>query len=83
MYLLSQVVSWLKSSGLAEHADLFHKNGLKGADLTDLTHADLSSMGLDRCTDRKAILRFAVFLYSYWLNPLLGNVYFLIYTFMM
>lgn len=33
------------------------QDGMRGIDLQDLTHADLQSMGIERCTDRKAILR--------------------------
>eukprot|EP00047_Mylnosiga_fluctuans_P002880 m.226316 g.226316 ORF g.226316 m.226316 type:complete len:1277 (-) comp11410_c0_seq1:49-3879(-) len=53
----AQVTTWLTESGLGQHVALFQQHGIKGVDLFDLSHADLTSMGLDRCTDRKAILR--------------------------
>ena len=55
--LLSQVVSFLAEQDLSQYAADFESNGISGADLMDLTHEDLASMGVDRCTDRKRVLR--------------------------
>eukprot|EP00730_Choanoeca_flexa_P015684 TRINITY_DN7256_c0_g1_i1.p1 TRINITY_DN7256_c0_g1~~TRINITY_DN7256_c0_g1_i1.p1 ORF type:complete len:1294 (+),score=446.59 TRINITY_DN7256_c0_g1_i1:87-3968(+) len=53
----AQVVAFLRDNGLGEYADQFKTNGMSGEDLVDLSHEDLTSMGLGRCTDRKRVLR--------------------------
>ena len=55
----SQVSTWLASVGLSSYTELFQQHGIKGMDLLDLSHEDLTSMGISRCTDRKAVLRYA------------------------
>jgi isoleucyl-tRNA synthetase len=54
-----EVVSkWLAANPeLGDYAGLFEKNKLSGADLVDLSHDDLTSMGVEVCHDRKVILR--------------------------
>eukprot|EP00045_Choanoeca_perplexa_P016863 m.233311 g.233311 ORF g.233311 m.233311 type:complete len:1289 (-) comp17379_c0_seq1:2522-6388(-) len=52
-----EVVGFLNERDLAQYAGDFETNGISGADLVDLTHEDLSSMGIERCTDRKRVLR--------------------------
>ncbi|EDQ92788.1 uncharacterized protein MONBRDRAFT_19043 [Monosiga brevicollis MX1] len=56
---LDNVNAWLSSNELEDYQELFASNGLTGADLVDLSHDDLLSMGVNRCTDRKRILRAA------------------------
>jgi len=51
------VCAWLEGKGLGAHAAVFAENGICGKDLTDLTHADLISMGVAGCHDRKEVLR--------------------------
>ena len=53
----SHVQTWLEAQQLAQYKDKFAENGIVGADLLDLSHEDLQSMGVTRCTDRKAVLR--------------------------
>jgi hypothetical protein len=58
------VGAWLAAQKLEAYAGAFEANGICGADLLDLTHADLQSMNIERCTDRKAILRSVGFSFS-------------------
>ena len=51
------VGAWLASKGLDAHVAVFAENGICGKDLTDLTHADLISMGVATAHERKAVLR--------------------------
>ena len=53
----TQVAGWLKEHELESYVDKFAENGINGSDLLDLSHEDLQSMGVARCTDRKAVLR--------------------------
>jgi isoleucyl-tRNA synthetase len=53
----AHVGQWLQSSDLGTYVGAFVDNGVCGVDLFDLTHEDLTSMGVARCTDRKAVLR--------------------------
>ena len=48
---------FLVDNKLEAYGKVFADNGLTGSDLLDLTHDDLKSMAIDRCTDRKAVLR--------------------------
>ena len=52
-----QVADWLKLHQLEQYVAKFAENGISGGDLLDLSHEDLQSMGITRCTDRKAVLR--------------------------
>lgn len=54
---VARVVAWLPTAGLAAHAALFRAQGIRGADLADLCHEDLASIGVARLTERKAVLR--------------------------
>ncbi len=49
---------WLRAHKLEAYVEVFENNGITGLDLLDLTHPDLLSMGVAKCTDRKAILRY-------------------------
>lgn len=55
---VQQVSDWFASNvALSDYAHVFEQNKMTGIDLVDLTHDDLSSMGVEACHDRKAILR--------------------------
>lgn len=55
---VADVCAWLgQQSGLEAHAEVFRQHGLRGADLADLCHADLVSIGMARLGERKALLR--------------------------
>jgi isoleucyl-tRNA synthetase len=51
------VSKWLADNGLDKHSAVFAENGICGKDLTDMTHADLISMGVSVCHERKEVLR--------------------------
>ena len=57
----TQVADWLATNKLEAHTELVVKNGLTSAALLDMEHADLQSMGVERCHDRKTILRWEYF----------------------
>jgi hypothetical protein len=52
------VLVWLEGQpGLEKFVPGFRAHGLTGADLADLSHDDLQSIGIDSLSERKAILR--------------------------
>jgi hypothetical protein len=51
------VVRFLASVGLGDYEELFEEQNICGADLLDLTHADLLSIGISTLSERKRILR--------------------------
>ncbi len=54
---VDEVADWLESESLGSLKAQFVRNGVCGADLLDLTHDDLLSMGVATLTLRKRVLR--------------------------
>lgn len=59
-----RVRRWLDHIGLAQHAASFCENGVDGAALVSLSHADLMSLGVERPDQRAHILRWAAMIHE-------------------
>ena len=59
LWTTAETCRWLQKEGLGSFIPLLETHGITGADLLDLNHDDLKSIGIVTFAERKSLLRAA------------------------